>query len=227
MTTEPVTVMGVDAALGQWVAVTLVGGRLEKVSLHVDARSFVEAAGDADVIAVDIPIGAPDGAERQAEQMARSLIGPRRSSVFSTPLHAALIAAEYGEALRISNAAWGKGISKQAYGLRHRILDVEPIAREDRRIHEVHPEVSFRHLNGAPLAYSKKTWNGQNSRTELLEAVGVHLPDELEEAGRVPVDDVLDAAAAAWSAHRIATGVAVSLPDPPEMIRGISAAIWY
>lgn len=220
-------VIGVDAALGQWVAVTLVDGSFYAASLYSDARSFVEAAGDAAVIAVDIPIGAPDAAERQAEGLARSLIGGRRSSVFSTPVHAALLASEYPEALRISNVAWGKGISKQAYGLRHRILDVEPIARADRRIHEVHPEVSFRHLNGAPLAHSKKTWNGQMLRTELLASVGVVLPADLGVAGTVPVDDVLDAAVAAWSADRIAKGVAVSLPDPPEMIRGIPAAIWY
>ncbi|MFD8862917.1 DUF429 domain-containing protein, partial [Streptomyces sp. NPDC059590] len=46
--------------------------------------------------------------------------------------------------------------------------------------------------------------------------------------GRVPPDDVMDAAAAAWSAHRIALGTAVSLPDPPETTRdGLPVAIWY
>jgi predicted RNase H-like nuclease len=43
----------------------------------------------------------------------------------------------------------------------------------------------------------------------------------------VPVDDVLDAAGAAWSAHRIATRVARPLPDPPEQRDGRSIAIWY
>ncbi|NUP38908.1 MAG: DUF429 domain-containing protein, partial [Streptomyces sp.] len=52
--------------------------------------------------------------------------------------------------------------------------------------------------------------------------------DELGPAGRVPPDDVLDAAAAAWSAHRIALGTAASLPDPPETTRdGLPVAIWY
>lgn len=219
--------MGVDAAVGKWVAVTLVDGRFDAVTLHDDALSFVEAADDASVIAVDIPIGAPDTSERRAEALARSLLGARRSSVFSTPVHAALLAEEYSAALQISNAAWGKGISKQAYGLRHRILDVEPIARADQRIHEVHPEVSFRMLSGTPLAHSKKTWNGHRLRTALLAGAGIDMPSDLGAAGRVPADDVLDAAIAAWSAHRIATGKAVSLPDPPEMIRGIPAAIWY
>jgi predicted RNase H-like nuclease len=33
----------------------------------------------------------------------------------------------------------------------------------------------------------------------------------------VPVDDVLDAAAAAWSAHRIALGIAGRVPEAPEL----------
>ena len=40
--------------------------------------------------------------------------------------------------------------------------------------------------------------------------------------------DVLDAAAAAWSAHRIATGAGRSVPEPPELNEhGLVSAIWY
>ncbi|MFJ9709402.1 DUF429 domain-containing protein [Streptomyces sp. NPDC101234] len=42
------------------------------------------------------------------------------------------------------------------------------------------------------------------------------LPDTLGEADRVPADDVLDAAVAAWSAHRIALGAAQRIPEPPQ-----------
>jgi hypothetical protein len=38
------------------------------------------------------------------------------------------------------------------------------------------------------------------------------LPDQLEDAGTVPPDDLLDAAAAAWTAWRVATGKAEVLP---------------
>ncbi|MGH3778212.1 MAG: DUF429 domain-containing protein [Pseudonocardiaceae bacterium] len=41
---------------------------------------------------------------------------------------------------------------------------------------------------------------------------GIHLPDQLGDASNAGADDVLDAAAAAWSAHRIATGHADRLP---------------
>ena len=53
--------------------------------------------------------------------------------------------------------------------------------------------------------------------------------DGLGNAGTAPLDDVLDAAACAWSAARIGRGDgnAVSLPNPPERIDGLSVAIWY
>jgi predicted RNase H-like nuclease len=41
------------------------------------------------------------------------------------------------------------------------------------------------------------------------------------------LDDVLDAAASAWSAQRIATGKALCLPGPPELADGREGAIWY
>ena len=46
-------------------------------------------------------------------------------------------------------------------------------------------------------------------------------------AGQAPPDDVLDAAAVAWSAHRMATGTAQSHPNPPEEANGHRIAIWY
>ncbi|WP_240139168.1 DUF429 domain-containing protein [Streptomyces sp. MUM 178J] len=102
-------------------------------------------------------------------------------------------------------------------------------AEDGGRLFEAHPEVSFWALAGkTPLGPRKKSWAGQMARRSLLEAAGVALPDALGEAGRVPPDDVLDAAAAAWSAHRIAQGSASPLPDPPERDRhGRPIAIWY
>jgi len=42
-----------------------------------------------------------------------------------------------------------------------------------------------------------------------------------------PLDDVLDAGAAAWSAQRIALGIAETLPGPPEHVDGMNLCIWY
>jgi predicted RNase H-like nuclease len=81
------------------------------------------------------------------------------------------------------------------------------------RVIEVHPEASFRELAGAPLRATKKTYDGMMLRLELLASAGIELPKQLA-IGRVAVDDVLDAAAAAWTANRHALGAARSLPGP-------------
>jgi predicted RNase H-like nuclease len=65
------------------------------------------------------------------------------------------------------------------------------------------------------------------ARRLALAAAGIVVPDELGEAGTVPVDDVLDAAAAAWTADRIGRGEAISVPEAAERDdRGKPMAIW-
>ncbi|HZB86150.1 MAG TPA: DUF429 domain-containing protein, partial [Gaiellaceae bacterium] len=121
----------------------------------------------------------------------------------------------------------GLGVSAQAHALGRRILHVTELARSDQRLHEVHPEVSFRAMNGGrPLHQRKKSAGGVLERLELLGRHGIELT-ELGASAPAPVDDVLDAAAAAWSAQRIAANAACTLPDPPENLDGRAVAIWY
>ncbi len=92
---------------------------------------------------------------------------------------------------------------------------------------EAHPELSFRQMAGAPLTDSKKTWAGMSRRRELLAEQGIDLPADLGEAGRqVAVDDILDAAAVAWTAARVAAGAAIPVPDPPADLDDFPVAIW-
>jgi predicted RNase H-like nuclease len=84
--------------------------------------------------------------------------------------------------------------------------------RRPERIIEAHPEASFCELNGAPLEHSKRTYNGMMQRMRLLERSGISVPTELGEIGQVSVDEVLDAAAVAWTADRYAHAQARSLP---------------
>ena len=136
--------------------------------------------------------------------------------------------ATYQEALEVTRNLGVVGISKQSFGLTPKILEVDVAARSDERVIEVHPEVSFRAMAGQTLKCSKKSWNGAAIRRQLLAQHDIVLSDNLGEAGLAPVDDVLDAAAAAWTADRIARGKAASLPDPPEQVEdGREAAIWY
>ena len=118
---------------------------------------------------------------------------------------------------------------RQAFGLRVKVLEVDGFRRAGgRAVLEVHPELSFAAMAGAPLASSKKTWAGAAARYRLLTEHGIALPTDLgPDPGRAGVDDVLDAAAAAWTARRVQSGDAFSLPDPPEPLPdGVSCAIW-
>lgn len=222
-------VLGVDACKKGWVG-------LSSDSHGYFGRTIaalVEAA-DADrpiqVVAIDIPIGLPANGPRQADVLARKLVGRRASSVFSTPIREALAAATHAQATAISVEATGKGMSQQAYALRAKILEVDAWAREtsDRRVIEVHPEVSFATMSGCPLVHPKSTWAGAEERRAILRAEGITVPAELGLAGEIASsDDVLDAAAASWTAARVAGGVAVSYPSPPESFGdGHPAAIW-
>jgi predicted RNase H-like nuclease len=171
---------------------------------------------DAAAIGVDIPIGLVEQGSRDADFEVRKLLGARlRSSLFITPPRAVVFTEVWSEALVLAKQLMGTGISKQAFHLFPRIREVDTFAH-DERILEVHPEAAFAAAKGATLAFSKKTWAGAMERRQLLETQGVHLPDELGPAGRCPIDDVLDAAIAAWSAKRFAEGQALRYPTSPS-----------
>ncbi len=162
---------------------------------------------EAKVVAVDIPIGLPPPYPRLADVEAARFVGPRASSVFLTPLRDALASPSYARAVERQRSWTGKGVSQQAYALRHRIFEVEEAL--EKRVIEAHPEVSFRELAGQPLA-TKHSEEGRIEREAALAAAGIELP-----AAPLPrglVKDALDAAAVAWTAWRHARREAVALP---------------
>lgn len=186
-------------------------------------------AADAHALAIDIPIGLPTGGPRQADVRARKFLGARGSSVFPTPVREAIEAETYASATREARARTGSGISRQAYALGRKILEVDRwLPSSSCPVYEVHPEVSFAVLLGRPARASKKTWAGMVERRQGLEAAGISLEGIGGVAGvRAAVDDMLDAAVAAWSARRLARGTARCFPDPPPVdVSGRSVAIW-
>ena len=92
-------------------------------------------------------------------------------------------------------------------------------------MYEVHPELGFGAMAGAPLAASKHTGPGRDERRRLLAQAGIEIP-----AGTAAtlIGDVLDAAAVAWSTRRIAAGQAVIVPAIPQHDdRGAEIAIRF
>ena len=216
-------VLGVDRWNGRWVGIALRDGRFHAAFVADDVAALVEQVDAPDAIGIDIPIGLPESGRREGERLARLEIGRRSSSVFWTPVRRALEAPTHEEANAISRELVGEGISRQSYALRDAILDVRSWMRTSGASPvEVHPEVTFAQMNGGALTRRKKSWSGQAERRVLLEREGIIVPDDIGVAGDAGPDDVLDAAACAWTALRAATGRARSLPDPPEN----GMAIW-
>lgn len=197
--------VGVDGAKGGWVAVALGEDGVRDARFFPGLAAVLAAWPDADAYAVDMPIGLPARGRRRADEEARTFVGPRSSSVFYAPPRSALLV-PYDEALLLA-----PGLSRQAYALGAKILEVEPLAGREPRVVEVHPECSFRQLAGDPLAHPKTTWAGFRMRVRLLESAGVAVP----ELADLPILDTVDAAAAAWSALRVARGDARMLPTAP------------
>ena len=232
-------VTGVDACRGGWVAVSLdgpeeAGGtegvdgvgplRVEMVRVHETLAGVLDGHGSR-VIGIDMPLGLTESGWREADRVARGLLGPRRSSVFAIPPRAVWEQASYQAASQRCRELTGQGLSIQAWGLRARLLEADRFRRGcGYPLYEVHPELAFCALAGAPLAESKHTAPGRERRRELLSRAGIVLP----QISRAPVTDTLDAAAVACSAWRIATGRAVVIPARPQRDdRGLPIAIRY
>jgi predicted RNase H-like nuclease len=223
-------VLGVDGCRDGWVGVAP-DADVPRAYAAADLRGLIRRAeqdGPLTRVAVDIPVGLLDAGWRQADVLAAAALGARRASVFRTPVRAALEAPDHETGVRVSRGASGGGFSIQAWGLRTKVLEVDRLVRGgEERVFEVHPELAFTAMAGNPPRHPKKTWAGQRERLALLEAAGLRLDALVGDPGTAGPDDVVDAAAAAWTGRRLTAGLAVSLPDPPEPAPyGLLAAIW-
>ncbi|NYH55744.1 putative RNase H-like nuclease [Nocardiopsis arvandica] len=221
-------VVGVDGCRKGWVAVHLVDGMFHRVRVCPSLEEAVDVAAAA-AVTVDIPLGLVGNGWRECDLRVRGMLGPLGNTVFRIPPRRVVETVGFDAANALCKEVVGQGLSHQTNSLFPKILEADVLRRAGaHRLYEVHPELSFRTMAGQPLVFSKKTWNGQRLRDRLLAEAGVRLPEDLGPSGKVAVDDVLDAAAAAWTAHRIADDQAMSCPDPPERDeQGEPIAIWY
>lgn len=214
-------VLGVDGWPGGWVAALLQsdGTLTWAVAGGVNAVLAEAMAGQARAVGIDIPIGLPEHGWRSCDRLARQRLGSARSRVFMAPPRPVLAKVDdWPAALQTCrDAADGVGLSKQAWNLLRKVREVDQALRAHpgAPVVEVHPELSFAGLAGHVLD-SKKTARGAGQRIEALREV-CDAGQALATAPRgVPLDDALDALAAAWSARRWAAGEAeVLASDPP------------
>ena len=233
---------GIDGCKTGWVVVSS-DRALKDLSVRIVAPALIgalfrECAEMGGQIAIDVPIGLAEHAPRGCDIAARKLLGrPRASSVFPAPCRATLLATSYAEACELNEAASGRRVSRQTYGILPKICEVDAAMTPEiqRTVRESHPEVTFARLSGGGrgLMSNKKRAAGRTVRVELLRRC---LPefDAIQERNslgksNVALDDVIDAAACLLAADRIARGTACTLPDgePEYDRRGLRMEIAY
>lgn len=168
-----------------------------------------------DAVAVDMPIGLLDHGPRACDVEARRRLGPRRSSVFPTPLRPMLAATTYAEASAVA------GLSKQAFHLLPKIREVDALMTPDLQhtIVEVHPELCFAALRGSPCQSPKRTAEGRAERRAAVTA-----PLDRPPRGAA-WDDVLDACALVYTARRVVHAAVERLGDGARDARGLRCEI--
>lgn len=190
------------------------------LSVVPDATTLL-AVRDVDVIAIDMPIGLSDDGDRTCDVEARRRLKGAASSVFPAPVRPVLAATGYAQACAISVRARGKSLSRQTFAIVPAIRSLDDALGDppDQRVHEAHPEVSFRALDER-VTDPKRSESGRAQRLRALEQV-MDVARALAAAPRgIPSVDALDACAAAWSAERIADRRARFLGDPFPDSRG-------
>ncbi len=203
---------GIDGCKGGWIAI-LIDESLDLEAATVAADKQLGDLIDRNGISfalIDTPMGLADTIPgRSVEPELRAFLRGRASVVFNAPCRAAISALTYPEASAINRDVLGKGLSQQSWGIFPKIVEADKVMRDlgQGRVREGHPEVSFGLMNrNAAVLTSKKKQEGRTDRIRLLTGVGF-LPDDLLKAKPTgfgaQTDDLLDAAALAWSAIRV------------------------
>src|SRR3989442_13288566 len=135
-------VAGVDGCRAGWLCVRLQDGVVEG-EVFATFKQLLALLEASSVIAVDIPIGLPTSGERACDRMARQLLGaPRASSVFPAPIWAVTNETDYTVACVKHRAADGRALSKQAFAILPKILEVNQLVLNQAglqdRVREIH-----------------------------------------------------------------------------------------
>ncbi|WP_315777514.1 MULTISPECIES: DUF429 domain-containing protein [unclassified Bradyrhizobium] len=221
-------IIGLDGFSRGWVAVSIAGDRRD-IAFPADVSTALSAPFTR--AAIDIPIGMTDDGNRTCDKLARDRLAPHRSRVFTgarrwlwenykDPDEANIEASRRGQ----------KRASRQLWHLGRKIMEIDAFVRAhlDRDIREVHPELVFLRLHGAPLP-SKKTEHGARLRRDLLVSAGFAAIDDWMTRARIGTgakpDDVLDACAVALAARDCAG--CVPEEAAPRDAHGLPMQIWF
>ena len=271
MTDSAIKYVGVDGCGCGWIGIGLADDGRACVKVREAISDIVACFQDACVILVDIPIGLPEDGKpvfRVCDKEARGLLGKHQSSVFLVPSrrfvnevmenedwgHRNVKEMKYAErhrnASKWSKDCYGKGISRQAFGITPKIGEMDEYLPKHLgadspmpTIREVHPEICFWALNGgnpdSAMATGKKEPLGFCERIDVLrrcaryvngidvDAIFVGTRRKFTKR-QVADDDILDAIALAITAKIGCENGFMTLPkNPPTDSNGLSMEMVY
>lgn len=231
--------VGVDRCSEGWLAVSFSGSEFDDAAVFGDIGHLWDRFETAARILVDVPIGlVEEGREtRECDDIARDILGPRHTSIFTPPVREAARKRRYQTARRVQERTVDAGLSKQAFAMSDSIVAVDELVRnvpEAREaIRESHPEVCYRAFAGEPLQYSKRSAGGYAERMRTLAAYDPDGPPTVQSTAEavagseVAVDDVLDAVVLAYAASPGTGDLRTLPPDPPLDAKGLPMEIVY
>jgi predicted RNase H-like nuclease len=223
MAQRKIVAAGIDGCRAGWMAAIARGDTTTALRLFADLDAVVrwrERDAGAAVIAVDVPMGLPNRAgPRPCDRDARRELGARWMCVFAPPDRELLglgfaAAREVVRRRRRGDPAGEHPVmTHQTINIAPKIAEADGVLRADPGrqawLLEVHPELSFQAMAGAPLD-PKRTSTGAARRLAL---VAGEFPDAPQRLGgrkwpraEVARDDLLDAYAVLWTALRVARG---------------------
>lgn len=222
--------VGVDGAPDGWLSVCYEGEQFEEARHFSDISEVWSEYLDAETILIDVPIGLrEDSSEpRRCDTVARSKLSPNRhSSVFPTPIRAAVKSDDYETAKGTQEDRTDGSLGTQTWAISGKIAQLDKFLREteeaQQTVREAHPELCFWALNGGQAMVHSKTgaplmafWE----RVETLEQVDEDILSDIQAAGGnletdASNDDLLDAFALAVTASPL-TGDLQTVPEEPE-----------
>lgn len=220
---KQIVAAGIDGCRAGWVAAIARADTSTELRLFADLDAVVRwrerDAGRA-VVGVDVPMGLPPRAgPRPCDRDARRELGLRWMSVFAPPdrellgLDFAAARAVVRRRRRADPAGVHPVMTHQTINIAPKIAEADRVLRTDpgrqEWLLEVHPELSFQALAGAPLE-PKRTSTGAARRLTLVARRFPDAPQRLGERrwprAQVARDDLLDAYAVLWTALRVARG---------------------
>ena len=203
--------IGIDGTSSGWVASVGSSKKCLSVITFSQNLSTILLKYPNSIAVIDMPIELNETNHlRKCDVLAKKYLGRHfQSSIFIPPLKSVLKCNTYQEANQLSKKICGKGLSKQSWHLKNKIIEIQNLSSFSNKIFEGHPECSFKMLKNDYLTAKKKSALGIFERLDLLRKAGLdplQTSLKLNENANIKIDDVLDSVVLFITGMRIMEG---------------------